>query len=190
MPPEWWALLLSLIATLVLGSALRAREGRITTRNNRRGSGVSREVFDQLPAEIAEVLRREVTGTGGEVTGDGVTGDGVTGTGRTTGSVAGSATRDATPGSTMPGVTLLQLSTTFCAPCRHARILLSTMAERTTGLRHVEIDLTNRPEWSAPLGVHTTPTTLALDTDGRELFRLSGVPRREGLTEALRPYLP
>ncbi|SFT61807.1 hypothetical protein SAMN04487904_104336 [Actinopolyspora lacussalsi subsp. righensis] len=180
MPPEWWALLLSLIATLVLGSALRAREGRITTRNNHRGSGVSREVFDQLPAEIAEVLRREVTGTGGEVTGDGVTG-----TGRTTGSVAGSAARDATP-----EITLLQLSTTFCAPCRHARILLSTMAERTTGLRHVEIDLTNRPEWSAPLGVHTTPTTLALDTDGRELFRLSGVPRREGLTEALRPYLP
>ncbi|SFE45536.1 hypothetical protein SAMN04487819_11426 [Actinopolyspora alba] len=181
MPPEWWALLLSLIATLVLGSALRAREGRITVRNNRRGSGVSRGVFDQLPTEIAEVLRREVTGTGGEVAGSG----GVTGTGRATGSVTGSAARDATS-----EITLLQLSTTFCAPCRHARILLSTMAERTTGLRHVEIDLTNRPEWSAPLGVHTTPTTLALDTDGRELFRLSGVPRREGLTEALRPYLP
>ncbi|MGJ7905827.1 TlpA family protein disulfide reductase [Actinopolyspora sp. H202] len=175
MPPEWWALLLALIATLILGSVLRGREGRITTRNNRRGGGVPPAVFDQLPAEIAEVLRREVSGTDGEVTG----------TGRAAGPADGSAARDVTP-----EIILLQLSTTFCAPCRHARILLSTMAERTTGLRHVEIELTNRPEWSAPLGVHTTPTTLALDAHGRELFRVSGVPRREGLAEALRPHLP
>ncbi|SDJ84681.1 hypothetical protein SAMN04487820_102347 [Actinopolyspora mzabensis] len=180
MPPEWWALLLSLLVTLVLGSVLRVREGRITKRNNRRAEGVSLAVFDQLPAEIAEVLRREVTGTGGRMTGDRVTG-----TGRTAGPVDSSAARDGTP-----EIILLQLSTTFCAPCRHARILLSTMTERTTGLRHVEVDLTHRPEWSAPLGVHTTPTTLALDADGRELFRVSGVPRREGLTEALRPHLP
>ena len=30
-------------------------------------------------------------------------------------------------------VTLLQLSTTFCAPCRHTRILLRDLAERTDG---------------------------------------------------------
>lgn len=86
-------------------------------------------------------------------------------------------------------VTLLQLSTTFCAPCRHTRILLSDLAERTPGLRHVEVDLTDHPEWSTPLGVHRTPATLVLDDVGRELFRVMGVPRRDELMAALRPHL-
>jgi hypothetical protein len=57
-------------------------------------------------------------------------------------------------------------------------------------MRHVEVDLTDHPEWSTPLGVHRTPTTLALDGSGRELFRVGGVPRRDELTAALRPHLP
>ncbi|GAA2814798.1 thioredoxin family protein [Saccharopolyspora taberi] len=87
-------------------------------------------------------------------------------------------------------VTLVQFSTTFCAPCRHTRILLADFAERTDGVHHVDIDLTDHPEWSTPLGVHRTPTTLALDGAGREIFRVAGVPRREELGSALRPFLP
>lgn len=86
-------------------------------------------------------------------------------------------------------VTLLQLSTTFCAPCRHTRILLDDYAKRTDGVRHVEVDLTDHPEWSTPLRVHTTPTTLVLDSGGSELFRISGVPKPQALTEALHPHL-
>lgn len=86
-------------------------------------------------------------------------------------------------------VTLVQFSTTFCAPCRHARILLGDFAQRTDGVRHVEVDLTDHPEWSTPLRVHRTPTTLALDPSGRELFRVGGVPRRDDLAEALRQHL-
>ncbi|MDR7302213.1 TlpA family protein disulfide reductase [Haloactinomyces albus] len=86
-------------------------------------------------------------------------------------------------------VTLLQLSTTFCAPCRHTRVLLAHFAERTEGVRHVEVDLTHHPEWATPLGVHTTPTTLAFDDSGRELFRVGGVPRRDELTRTLRSHL-
>lgn len=86
-------------------------------------------------------------------------------------------------------ITLLQLSTTFCAPCRHARILLADLAERTDGVRHVDVDLTHHPEWSTPLRVHTTPTTLVLDEAECELFRVSGVPRRADLLDALRPHL-
>jgi thiol-disulfide isomerase/thioredoxin len=86
-------------------------------------------------------------------------------------------------------VTLLQLSTTFCAPCRHTRILLDNFAQRTDGVRHVEVDLTHHPEWSTPLHVHRTPTTLALDNSGRELFRVGGVPRQDELAAALRPHL-
>lgn len=87
-------------------------------------------------------------------------------------------------------VTLLQLSSTFCAPCRHARAVLSTMAERTAGLHHVDLDVTQRPELAEALGVLRTPTTLALDSDGRELLRVGGVPKAAELLDALRPHLP
>lgn len=86
-------------------------------------------------------------------------------------------------------ICLLQLSTTFCAPCRHTRILLDNFAQRTEGVRHVEIDLTDHPDWTTSLRVHTTPTTLVLDRAGNELFRVSGVPRREVLDAALREHL-
>ncbi len=86
-------------------------------------------------------------------------------------------------------VTLLQLSTAFCAPCRHTRILLAGYAERTEGVQHVEVDLTDHPEWSTPLRVHTTPTTLVLDSSGEEVLRVGGVPKTGALDEALAPYL-
>lgn len=87
------------------------------------------------------------------------------------------------------GVTLLQLSTTFCASCRQARAVLGEVADREPGLRHVEVDLTERPELAARLRVHEAPTTLALDPAGRELFRVAGVPRPARLLDALRPHL-
>ncbi|SFP74546.1 Thioredoxin [Amycolatopsis arida] len=86
-------------------------------------------------------------------------------------------------------VTLVQLSTTFCAPCRHARAVLSTLADRTEGLRHVDLDITQRPEVAQRLGVLRTPTTLALDANARELLRISGVPKAAELLDALRPHL-
>ncbi|WP_116046321.1 TlpA family protein disulfide reductase [Amycolatopsis palatopharyngis] len=88
------------------------------------------------------------------------------------------------------GVTLVQISTTFCAPCRHARAVLSDLAERTTGLHHVDLDVTQRPEVAEALGVLRTPTTLALSTRGTELLRVGGVPKAADLLDALRPHLP
>ncbi|OZM71555.1 thiol reductase thioredoxin [Amycolatopsis antarctica] len=87
-------------------------------------------------------------------------------------------------------VTLVQISTTFCAPCRQTRALLSSLAERTDGLRHVDLDVTDRPEVARQLGVLRTPTTIALAPDGRELLRVGGVPRSSGLLDALKAYLP
>jgi thiol-disulfide isomerase/thioredoxin len=86
-------------------------------------------------------------------------------------------------------VTLLQISTTFCAPCRHTRVLLADLAGRTDGLRHVDFDVTNHPEVASSLGVLSTPTTLAVDADGVELMRVGGVPKRDTLLAALRPHL-
>lgn len=90
------------------------------------------------------------------------------------------------PGS---AVTLVQISTTFCAPCRHAKAVLSNLAEKTDGLHHVELDVTDQPEVAQSLSVLRTPTTLALAPDGRELLRVGGVPRGADLLEALRPHL-
>nr|WP_042183637.1 thioredoxin family protein [Kibdelosporangium sp. MJ126-NF4]CEL15673.1 Thiosulfate sulfurtransferase, rhodanese [Kibdelosporangium sp. MJ126-NF4]CTQ93598.1 Thiosulfate sulfurtransferase, rhodanese (EC 2.8.1.1) [Kibdelosporangium sp. MJ126-NF4] len=86
-------------------------------------------------------------------------------------------------------VTLLQISTTFCAPCRHTRILLADLAEKVDGLRHVDFDVTNHPEVASSLGVLSTPTTLAVDSRGVELMRVGGVPKRDTLLDALRPHL-
>ncbi len=89
-----------------------------------------------------------------------------------------------------PGqITLVQLSTTFCAPCRHARVLLADLADRTAGLRHAELDLTERPDLARDLSVLRTPTTLAVDGTGTELLRVGGVPRRDALLAALQPHL-
>jgi thiol-disulfide isomerase/thioredoxin len=87
-------------------------------------------------------------------------------------------------------VTLLQISTTFCAPCRHTRVLLADLAGKVDGLRHVDFDVTDHPEIATSIGVHTTPTTLAVDAHGVELMRVGGVPKRDTLLDALRPHLP
>ena len=87
------------------------------------------------------------------------------------------------------GVTLVQLSTTFCAPCRHTRVLLSDLASRTDGLHHTELDLTERPELAKELSVLRTPTTLAIDGSGTEILRVGGVPKRDELLAALQPHL-
>jgi thiol-disulfide isomerase/thioredoxin len=87
-------------------------------------------------------------------------------------------------------VTLVQISTSFCAPCRHAGTLLSQLADTTEGLRHVDLDVTETPEVAAELGVLRTPTTLALTPTGAELLRVGGVPKRDELLAALRPHLP
>ncbi|MDX8056350.1 thioredoxin family protein [Lentzea sp. BCCO 10_0798] len=89
-----------------------------------------------------------------------------------------------------PGVTLVQLSTTFCAPCRHAKVVLRDLADRTDGLTHAELDVTNLPDVTTKLGVMRTPTTLALTSDGTEVLRVGGVPKRDSLLAALRPHLP
>ncbi|MDQ0378366.1 TlpA family protein disulfide reductase [Amycolatopsis thermophila] len=87
-------------------------------------------------------------------------------------------------------VTLVQISTTFCTPCRHTRALLGPLAERTDGLTHVDLDVTNQPEVAQALGVLRTPTTIAYGADGTELLRVGGVPKAPALLEALAPHLP
>lgn len=107
--------------------------------------------------------------------------------------------RRVTPPATLPrpvadvlapdGITLVQLSTTFCAPCRHARAVLSRVADTLAGVTHVELDLTDLPDLAADLRVLRTPTTIVLQPDGTELLRVSGVPKPAALRESLAPLV-
>lgn len=91
---------------------------------------------------------------------------------------------------TEPGtVTLMQFSTTFCAPCRHARAVLGHLAGKTDGLRYVDLDVTDQPQVARAVGVLRTPTTIAFTASGQELLRVSGVPKADQLLAALRADL-
>jgi thiol-disulfide isomerase/thioredoxin len=90
---------------------------------------------------------------------------------------------------TAPGegerVLLLQLSSPICTPCRQTAGMLGELAAGRPTVRHVEIDVADRPEVARELSVMRTPTTIGFDRSGRELLRVSGVPRRAELDDAL-----
>lgn len=82
-------------------------------------------------------------------------------------------------------VTLLQLSSTFCAPCRATRTRLASIAASTPGVRHVDVDVSERLDVARALDVRSTPTTAILDADGAEIGRAVGVPRPEQVRAVL-----
>lgn len=86
-------------------------------------------------------------------------------------------------------VLLLQLSSPVCTPCRQTAGVLGDLAAGEPGVRHVEIDVADRPDVARALSVMRTPTTVGFDRTGRELLRVSGVPRRAELEAALAPEL-
>lgn len=81
--------------------------------------------------------------------------------------------------------TLLQFSSSFCAPCRAARQLLADVAARDTGVTHVEIDVAERLDLVRRLGVRRTPTVFVLGPQGQVTRRASGLPRREDVVAAV-----
>ena len=85
---------------------------------------------------------------------------------------------------------LVQFSSAFCSSCRDTRSVLGDVAAELPGLVHRDVDLATRPELVRLLGLHHTPTTLLVDGRGRELLRVSGVPRRAALVRAIEPHLP
>ncbi|MEY9877800.1 thiol-disulfide isomerase/thioredoxin [Streptacidiphilus sp. MAP12-33] len=81
--------------------------------------------------------------------------------------------------------TLVQFSTSFCATCPGTRRLLTDVAGRTQGVRHVEIDAEDRLDLVRRAEVMRTPTVLVLDRDGRVVRRASGPPTRAEVESAL-----
>ncbi len=81
--------------------------------------------------------------------------------------------------------TLLQFSSAFCAPCRATRRTLAEIAQVVPGVAHLEVDAEQHLDLVRRLNVLRTPTTLVLDTQGREVTRAAGAPRKEQVLAAL-----
>ncbi len=81
--------------------------------------------------------------------------------------------------------TLLQFSSSFCAPCRVTRQVLAEVARVADGVAHVEIDVADRVDLVRVLDVRRTPTTFLLGPDGRVSSRASGPPRKADVLAAL-----
>ncbi len=77
--------------------------------------------------------------------------------------------------------TLLQFSTEMCTRCPGVHRMLSAVAAEHGGVRHLDIDLTHRPDIAKHFHVLQTPTTLILDRNGAVQSRIGGVPGRDVL---------
>src|SRR5215469_11058583 len=81
--------------------------------------------------------------------------------------------------------TLLQFSSSFCAPCRTTRQLLADVAARTDGVTHLELDVADRLDLVRRLDIRRTPTVFVLGPRGQVARRASGLPRREDVMAAV-----
>jgi thiol-disulfide isomerase/thioredoxin len=81
--------------------------------------------------------------------------------------------------------TLLQFSSSFCAPCRATRRTLADLAASNDGVTHVELDVADRLDLVRRLDVRRTPTVFVLGPDGRVTRQASGEPRRADVAAAL-----
>jgi len=79
--------------------------------------------------------------------------------------------------------TLLQLSTEVCAPCRATARVLDELS--TDEIRHVEVDIADRPDLVSRFNVLQTPTTFILDRDGVVRARIGGAVRRDVIVAEL-----
>ncbi|CAB4571676.1 unannotated protein [freshwater metagenome] len=80
---------------------------------------------------------------------------------------------------------MLQFSSAFCTPCRATRTLLSQVITDYPGIKHVEIDAESNLDLVRELNVKSTPTTLILNSDGVEISRAVGAPRRSDVIATL-----
>jgi thiol-disulfide isomerase/thioredoxin len=81
--------------------------------------------------------------------------------------------------------TLLQFSSAFCAPCRATRSVLSDVASKVPGVKHVEVDAESHLDVVRRLNILKTPTTLVLDKHQNVTKRAAGQPRKEQILAAL-----
>ena len=81
--------------------------------------------------------------------------------------------------------TFIQFSSAFCTPCRATRALLSDITADLGDVKHIEVDAEKNLELVRKLDIRSTPTTLVLDSDGVEIGRAIGAPKRAEILATL-----
>ena len=99
--------------------------------------------------------------------------------------MAGTITAEMIGGALGSRATLVQFSSAFCTPCRATRALLESVTEDLHDVVHIDIDAEDNLELVRELNILSTPTTLILDSQGHEVGRAVGAPKREQVLNAL-----
>ena len=81
--------------------------------------------------------------------------------------------------------TFIQFSSAFCTPCRATRALLSDITADLSDVKLIEVDAEKNLELVRKLDIRSTPTTLVLDSDGVEIGRAIGAPKRAEILATL-----
>jgi len=82
-------------------------------------------------------------------------------------------------------VTMVQFSSAFCSPCRATKALLEDMVKSMPDVRYAHIDAESNLELVRKLDIRSTPTTLFLNSDGIEVGRAMGTPKRSQVLAAV-----
>ncbi|MFE6924886.1 thioredoxin family protein [Nocardia sp. NPDC057663] len=91
------------------------------------------------------------------------------------------------------GVTpaVLHFSADWCGPCDAVRRVVAgvtaDLSDSPNAPRDIEIDIDADPALARELNVLSLPTTFVFDAEGKERFRISGVPKAGDLRTALQP---
>ena len=81
--------------------------------------------------------------------------------------------------------TIVQFSSTFCAPCRATRHVVERAVVTSPGVVYVDLDVADHTELGERLGIDVTPTVLVLDAAGGLVRRATGVPTLAQVRSAL-----
>src|SRR6478736_4824542 len=105
-------------------------------------------------------------------------------------STAGSDAVDTSDlGLSVTGPTVVHFSAVWCGPCAGVRRVVDQVCEELPAVAHVEIDMDANPAAARRLSVLSLPTTFVFDADGRQRYRVAGVPTAADLRSALDPLL-
>ncbi|WP_159842245.1 thioredoxin family protein [Nocardia sp. CY41] len=97
----------------------------------------------------------------------------------------------ASVGVTGAGPAVLHFSADWCGPCDAVRRVVANVTDQLAGSpqppQDIEVDIDAEPALARELNVLSLPTTFVFDVEGKERFRISGVPKATDLHSALEP---
>jgi thioredoxin-related protein len=83
-------------------------------------------------------------------------------------------------------LTILQFSTTFCSECRTAKAIVKDVVKDSKDITYVEVDAESNLDLVRRVDIRSTPTTIFLDSEGFEIARAKGAPKRDQLIKAIK----